>query len=602
MKQNRILVAFGVLILLAILVHLLANASEDGEKKAIVIDAGHGGDRNRFYYYDGTSFNGTKIDLIPIDSQLSGIHKTYFIDKKNVDYAYNRSNWIYQGDLGAAPKFNGTYYFEKDVNLNISIRLAELLEDDFNVILTREDDRYVFLEKRRDISNENNASLFISVHQNSFAGNCSHLNRTIVFYNNNKLKDLANKILKEIMIAAGSAEGNVEQTKEYLVLNNSRDSFLIEVNYICNEHVAKTLVDKDLQERVAASVSKEVKDYFNKNRAKKADIKTKNILEDSTILAFYGRSFSFNQSNVKGARSIASLGSLGFYSNLNDFISGDMIHDLDIHSSEIQHFKEAIKQLDKVNGKKKVTPALDLVVYSFYKEKNMNKIVYKKNHLDNTLKANGKKDITTEVILPSLDKGLLVFIEHQLGNQNVRESMAEIINEGYLQYENVHIAFDPEWKLSHDELQLDRYRIGHVDANDINEALILLADYMKRENVEREILVMIHEFRDSNTDPGERPMIVNKSAIVNPSPDKIKIVYDFDGVGDACMKIERYNLIHQKEAKHGTGIKIFPNFNPFTEKSDFKPVLSYSQIFGKETIENCPQINITIFPDIVVRS
>jgi N-acetylmuramoyl-L-alanine amidase len=58
---------------------------------------------------------------------------------------------------------------EKNVNLEISKTLKKLLEDELQVeiIMTRDDDRFVSLNERARIANEASADLFISVHCNS---------------------------------------------------------------------------------------------------------------------------------------------------------------------------------------------------------------------------------------------------------------------------------------------------------------------------------------------------------------------------------------------------------------------------------------------------
>lgn len=57
---------------------------------------------------------------------------------------------------------------EKDLNLDVSLRLQELLEaNGVKVVLTRYNDRLVPLEDRSEIANRSNAGLFISIHFNS---------------------------------------------------------------------------------------------------------------------------------------------------------------------------------------------------------------------------------------------------------------------------------------------------------------------------------------------------------------------------------------------------------------------------------------------------
>ncbi len=63
---------------------------------------------------------------------------------------------------------DGLNLLEKDLNLEVSNRLRELLEKDgYKVVLTRYDDRLVPLEERSRIANRANAGLFISIHFNA---------------------------------------------------------------------------------------------------------------------------------------------------------------------------------------------------------------------------------------------------------------------------------------------------------------------------------------------------------------------------------------------------------------------------------------------------
>ncbi len=69
-------------------------------------------------------------------------------------------------DSGAVSR-NGL--IEKNVTLDIADRLKKLLEKEkeFTVILTRDKDELVPLEKRAQIANQNKADLFISIHTNA---------------------------------------------------------------------------------------------------------------------------------------------------------------------------------------------------------------------------------------------------------------------------------------------------------------------------------------------------------------------------------------------------------------------------------------------------
>ncbi|MDP9046673.1 MAG: N-acetylmuramoyl-L-alanine amidase [Bacteroidota bacterium] len=74
------------------------------------------------------------------------------------------------GHGGKDPGAHGSYSQEKNVALAIAIKLQRLINqdiDDVNVIMTRNTDKFIPLNRRSEIANENNANLFISIHCNS---------------------------------------------------------------------------------------------------------------------------------------------------------------------------------------------------------------------------------------------------------------------------------------------------------------------------------------------------------------------------------------------------------------------------------------------------
>ena len=108
--------AYPVLALILMLIPLLAPARDNSVRlRTVVIDAGHGGH-----------------------------------------------------DPGAISK--STKLKEKDINLDIALRLGARIEKEFpdvKVIYTRNKDRFVELAERGNIANRNHADLFISIHVNS---------------------------------------------------------------------------------------------------------------------------------------------------------------------------------------------------------------------------------------------------------------------------------------------------------------------------------------------------------------------------------------------------------------------------------------------------
>ncbi len=73
------------------------------------------------------------------------------------------------GHGGHDPGAMGKISREKDINLAVAKELAKLMENnkELKVVLTRKTDKYLTLQERADIANENHADLFICIHTNS---------------------------------------------------------------------------------------------------------------------------------------------------------------------------------------------------------------------------------------------------------------------------------------------------------------------------------------------------------------------------------------------------------------------------------------------------
>ncbi len=87
------------------------------------------------------------------------------------------------GHGGRDPGAVGSKSEEKDIVLNIGLKLGEYIEEnlpDVNVIYTREKDEFVELYRRAEIANKNNADLFISLHCNSNPSKSTHGTETYV--------------------------------------------------------------------------------------------------------------------------------------------------------------------------------------------------------------------------------------------------------------------------------------------------------------------------------------------------------------------------------------------------------------------------------------
>ncbi|MCH8904039.1 MAG: N-acetylmuramoyl-L-alanine amidase [Bacteroidetes bacterium] len=87
------------------------------------------------------------------------------------------------GHGGKDPGCSGLFSQEKDVALDIALKLGKLIEEnypDVKVIYTRKTDVFIELYERARIANSNRADLFISIHCNAFTNKASYGTETYV--------------------------------------------------------------------------------------------------------------------------------------------------------------------------------------------------------------------------------------------------------------------------------------------------------------------------------------------------------------------------------------------------------------------------------------
>jgi N-acetylmuramoyl-L-alanine amidase len=207
-----------------------------------------------------------------------------------------------QGTKGPIPGKKGADFYEKDVVLKVGKALKNLLVQtypDKHIIMTRETDTTLSLDKRADMANavmvkDNEAVIFISIHVN-WGGNPNargyevwHINsdyrRTVIDTSkHNYSKDIMtilNAMLEEeyttesiiladsILNGFGQILGNSvpsrgRKANDWFVVKNSRmPSVLVELGFVSNPQDAILLTTEDGLQKLTEALYKGIKDYI----------------------------------------------------------------------------------------------------------------------------------------------------------------------------------------------------------------------------------------------------------------------------------------------------------------------------------------------------
>lgn len=143
----------------------------------------------------------------------------------------------------------------------------------------------------------------------------------------------------------------------------------------------------------------------------------------------------------------------------------------------------------------------------------------------------------------------LVFVDIQVGHSNVKDEVQSL--EPYLKMADVHLGIDPEFSMKNGERP--GTKIGTFNSDDINDAIDLLADVVRKNNLPPKILI-VHRFTQG--------MVTGYDKIKN--LPEVQVVMDMDGFGDKVLKRSTWLRYIYKEPVQFTGFKLF-------YKNDTKP-------------------------------
>jgi N-acetylmuramoyl-L-alanine amidase len=240
----------------------------------------------------------TKKDLsTDITGNLEREKRRWRIDRIIIDPGHGGK------DPGAIGKY-GTK--EKDVVLAISHYLKELLEDELGieVLMTREDDRFLELSQRTEFANRNQAKLFISIHANSnrnrrvngvstyFLGpenteearEVANLENSVIKLENEsryvdlsqenyilsamaqniynkESQDLADIVQREVSRECNLRDIGVKQAGFYVLWGASMPNILIETAFISNNNEERLLRSSSFQKKQALAIYQSIKKF-----------------------------------------------------------------------------------------------------------------------------------------------------------------------------------------------------------------------------------------------------------------------------------------------------------------------------------------------------
>lgn len=205
--------------------------------------------------------------VISIFSSNKGkVNDTTLLVKSNQSYVVCIDPGHGAYDRGAESA-NGV--FEKDVVLNVALKVGQILEkNNIKVVYTRKDDETILgsddkedLKKRVQISHDNKADVFVSIHCNSYKDTSIKGIELWCDEPNTKDELMAKNIQDELYKLKYTEKRNMKYQSNsplYVLKNNDAIAALVEIGYLTNKDDSKFITSKDGQAKCAEAIAKAI--------------------------------------------------------------------------------------------------------------------------------------------------------------------------------------------------------------------------------------------------------------------------------------------------------------------------------------------------------
>lgn len=182
------------------------------------------------------------------------------------------------------------------------------------------------------------------------------------------------------------------------------------------------------------------------------------------------------------------------------------------YSMEIlaQKLTEFAAEYDEANGNRGVIPCFYLIYGTCWQGGDI-------GYLEN--------EQVVEFIEFARERNWLVILDHQIGKYSVEHAVSKLLP--FLQYDNVHLALDPEWKTENPMKE-----IGSITAEEINDARKQIEIFMAENGIDGKRFLIIHQFN---------PKMIRNSSDIENNSDTVELVHSMDGFGSPDLKRQSYN-------------------------------------------------------------
>ena len=160
---------------------------------------------------------------------------------------------------------------EKDLNLQIAMKVKTMLEDaGITIVMTREDDKVPKakkedLDERVKLINDTNPKLALCIHQNSYPD--ESVKGAQVFYHTTteQAEDVASIVQEELRVVDSENKRQIKENDTYYMLKYSKvPTIIVECGFLTNPEEAAKLTEEEYQNQLAQAICEGIIKWLDK--------------------------------------------------------------------------------------------------------------------------------------------------------------------------------------------------------------------------------------------------------------------------------------------------------------------------------------------------
>ncbi len=169
------------------------------------------------------------------------------------------------GHGGSDPGAIGvTGVYEKNIALEVTLKLAKALRNrGYEVIVTRDRDRFVSLGQRADLCNELLPMIFVSLHANWIDDPTFTGVMTFHFEGASQAQALAYTIQRNLVTSTGAVNRQVRTANFFVLRETVVPAVLVEVGFLTNSQEEYKLRDPMYQKRIVDGLAQGISEYMH---------------------------------------------------------------------------------------------------------------------------------------------------------------------------------------------------------------------------------------------------------------------------------------------------------------------------------------------------